>query len=95
MSRSIQIQFVKKSTRTDSQLQTRYIGGVDPVGVKWWLSESDAIAGMEDGNWRFYVSNNGHAIWLTIARTADGHKYLTAETRAVPDPLLTLPEFPH
>lgn len=95
MSRSIQIKFVHTSTDSNSPQQIRYIGGVDPAGVRWRLSEADAIAGMESGNWRFYATIDGHAVWLTIAHTPDGHKYLKAMTDAVtPDPLLSLSDNP-
>ena len=95
MSRSIQIQFVNKSENACSAQDIHHIGGIDPAGARWRLSESDAIAGIECGNWRFYVNIDGHAIWLTIARTPNGKKYLKAETdAAVPDPLLSLPEYP-
>jgi len=95
MSRTIQIQFVSKSANGNAREDISYIGGIDPAGAKWRLSEPDAIAGIESGDWRFYVRIDGHAVWLNIARNPDGKKYLNAETlAAIPDPLLSLPAFP-
>jgi hypothetical protein len=52
----------------------------------------EAVAGVESGNWQFYVSQGGRTIDVVVA-TRLGHKYLkTIADGERPDNLLSLRE---
>ena len=69
------------------------VGGYDASA--WTLKLDDAIAGIEDGRWRFWtVDANRNSTWVVIARR-NGKKYLKTEADGVePNNLLALPRCP-
>jgi hypothetical protein len=71
----------------------RRIGGVNPDGARWQISESAAIAGIEEARWRFCVSSFGRTIDVVVAVSKYGNRYLkTVEDRGIqPEILLALP----
>ena len=72
------------------------IGGFNPDNKRWWLAIEDAIRGIREGKWQFYVENPaGHRVNVTIARSLSGHEYLKTVTDGEhPNNLLYLPECP-
>lgn len=94
MADSVQIKCINKSNRQDPHNRIQNIGGVNSDGTRWKLTEEQAIAGIENGKWRFYVSANGKSVWVIIA-TRLGRKYLKTEADGEhPNNLLSLPECP-
>jgi len=92
MADAIQVSCINKTPRFDPHLRIRNIGGVNPNGSRWILSEEEAIAGIESGKWQFYVSRGGNSVWVVIAWHL-GRKYLKTEPDGLqPDNLLSLPE---
>jgi hypothetical protein len=68
---------------------------MNPDGTRWRLSEDKAIAGMKDGNWRFWAAGETKSVWVVAAKSSSGREYLKAEGDWVqPATLLTLPECP-
>ena len=58
------------------------------------LTLDDAIAGIERGQWAFYVSVGGNSVWVIIA-LHNGNKYLKTQADGIhPDNLLALPDCP-
>ena len=93
MADTIQIQCINKTNRQDAHERIKNVGGVQGT-QRWKLLETDAIAGIESGKWKFYVSVAGKSVWVIVA-TRLGRKYLKTENDGVqPDNLLSLPECP-
>ncbi len=90
----VQIQCIRKSDRQNPHERIQAVGGINPDGSRWRLTESEAIAGIRAGKWRFWTSGGGQSVWVMIAMHL-GRPYLKTEPDGVqPDNLLALPECP-
>jgi Protein of unknown function (DUF3892) len=96
MAQSVQISCINKTDRTNPHERIDYVGGVNPDGTRWLLSVHEAIVGIEQGTWEFYVERpTGHRVRVIVATSALGHKYLKTEADGEqPNNLLALPECP-
>jgi hypothetical protein len=95
MADNIEIKCINKTDRTSAHERIKSIGGVNPNGTRWKLSLEQAIKDIEDGKYRFYVSVNGSSVWVIVAVSASGNKYLKTENDGEqPNNLLSLPECP-
>jgi hypothetical protein len=84
---------VGRSDRLNHDRRLRLIGGVNPDGARWQISEAAAIAGIEAGLWCLCVSRAGHDVEIIVAVSKYGQKYLkTAGDGLHPDALLALPD---
>jgi len=93
MAQNAQIQCINKTDRQSAHERIRNVGGVS--GTRWKLSLDDAIGKIERGEWSFFVSVGGKSVWVIVARSASGHKYLKTENDGEqPNNLLSLPECP-
>lgn len=95
MADSVQIRCINKSDRYNPHERILNVGGTNGDGTRWKLSQQAAIEGIENGKWRFYVSVNGRSVWVIVAVSRYGYKYLKTEADGEqPDNLLSLPECP-
>jgi len=88
------VQCVNKTDRTDPHERIRTIGGANPGGQAWRLSQESAIAGIEANKWEFYVERpSGDVVDVVVATSRYGNKYLkTTADGDQPNNLLSLPE---
>jgi hypothetical protein len=87
------IHCVSRSDLLNHDRRLRAVGGVNPDGAHWRISETAAIAAMEAGRWSFYVERGGQAHPVVVAVSRYGSKYLKGAGDALqPDSLLALPD---
>ena len=96
MAQDVRIDCINKSDRYNPHERIMYVGGLNPDGSRWKLSEQAAIEGIISGKWRFYVERPpGHRVDVIIATSPFGHQYLKTESDGEqPNNLLSLPECP-
>jgi hypothetical protein len=94
MAARIEVIFVKKQDSDNPNERIITIGGVNNNDTRWRLTQDQAIRGIEDGLYSFYVDEDGQAIDVVVG-VHDGKKYLKAGTNGTgKDHLLELPEIP-
>jgi hypothetical protein len=95
MAMQVRVECINKYPRQDPHRHITHIGGTNPGGDRWKLTEEEAIAGMREGKWDFYVHVGTHTVRVIIARAQSGRDYLKTEADGYrPDNLLSLPECP-
>ena len=96
MTQRVRIECVNKTDRYNPHERIASVGGRNHDGTRWRMPEGQAIAGINEGKYSFYVeSPPGHVVDVIIARSAHGSEYL--KTRADgehPNNLLALAECP-
>lgn len=90
-----EVKCINKSDRYDPHERIMNIGGVNPDGTRWKLTQPEAIAAIEAGKYSFYVQVQGRQVNVIVATSRFGNKYLKTEADGdQPNNLLSLPECP-
>ncbi|OYQ64915.1 hypothetical protein B9G53_09500 [Pseudanabaena sp. SR411] len=93
MPSSHEIKCINKSDRMNPHERITAIGGVNPNGTAWKLTQEEAIAGIEKGNWKFFVKAQNRSVDVVVAVSRFRHKYLkTVADDEQPNNLLSLYE---
>jgi hypothetical protein len=96
MATPIRISCINKTDRTSAHERIRNVGGINPDGTRWKLSEAAAIESIKDGKWAFYVERPpGHRVDVIIAKRLGSEYLTTVADGEQPDNLLALPECPN
>lgn len=90
----IRIKCINKDDRNNPYEAITHIGGVNPDGTKWKLTQKEAIASIKNGKYDFYVENpTGDKVNVIVAISQYGNEYLKTESDGdSPNNLLSLPE---
>ncbi len=93
MTELVRVSCITKEDRYNPHERIQGIGGIHG-GTRWWLNENSAISGIETGQYKFYVDEQGRRIDVIVA-SHNGRKYLkTVTDRYIPDNLLSLDSCP-
>ena len=88
-----QVDCIEKIERLDPTEAIQTIGGRNPDGSRWKLSQKEAISGVKSGKWSFFVSSNGRNVNVIVAKSRYGNDYLRTESDDyAPNNLLSLKE---
>lgn len=95
MAQDVRISCINKSDRYNPHERILSVGGTNADGTRWKLSQPEAIRGIKDNKWRFYVTVNNDKVWVVVARSQYGNEYLKTQADGdQPNNLLSLPECP-
>jgi hypothetical protein len=84
---------INKSERMNPHERITHVGGRNGDGTRWRITQEQAIDGIENGKWAFFVSQSGHTVNVIVSVSRSGNKYLkTVADGEQPDNLLSLPE---
>lgn len=89
----LQITCINKSDRMNPYERILRIGGGTTILGSWRKTQQEAVREIENGLNRFYVHVGGRSVWVVVATSQYGNKYLKTEADGEqPNNLLSLPE---
>lgn len=90
----VEIKCINKTPRFDPHDRIQSVGGINPDGSRWKLSQPDAVKGADNGTYEFWTQGGGRVVDVIVA-VHSGYRYLkTKNDGSQPDNLLSLPECP-
>ena len=92
-----EVKCINKSDRQNPWERITHLGGINPDGQRWKLTQADTITAIEQNKYgEFYVDRpKGDRVKLVVAVSQWGNKYVKTEADGdQPNNLLSLPECP-
>lgn len=94
MAQLVRIECINKTNRENPHERIQNIGGLNPNGTRWQMSQPNAIINIENGTYSFFVRVGLQQVNVIVA-LHNGNKYIkTVNDGLHPDNLLSLPECP-
>ena len=91
-----EIKCVNKSDRYNPHERVTAVGGVNPDGSNWKLSQQEAVRDIEAGKYQFFVKAGSRIVDVIVVVSRYGNKYLkTVSDGDHPNNLLSLYECVH
>ena len=92
--RNAQIECINKVDRFNPWDRITHVGG--STGRNWKITQQQAIAFIENGEWDFWVEvPNGDSVWVVVTTSPYGNKFIKTQSDGdSPNNLLSLPECP-
>ena len=91
--KTAQIKCINKLDRQNAHERITHVGGY--TDRQWKLTQQGVITYIESDEWGFWVSTGGKSVWVVVATSRYGHKYIkTQEDGEDQNNLLSLPECP-
>ena len=88
-----EVKCVNKTDRMNPHERIKAIGGQNPNGTLWKLTQEEAIRAIEAGQYQFFVKAGGRLVDVIVAVSRYGNKYLkTVADGDHPNNLLSLYE---
>lgn len=88
-----EVKCVNKTDRYNAHERIKAIGGVNPNGTNWKLSQEEAIRDIESRKYSFFVKAGHSQVDVIVAISRFGNKYLkTVSDGEHPNNLLSLYE---
>jgi len=94
MSETQTIRCINKEDRDNPYERIKFVGGVNPDGSRWRVSQQEAIREIEANEWQYLVERpQGDRVIVLVAVSRFKNKYLKTEADGdEPNNLLSLPE---
>jgi hypothetical protein len=90
-----QVLCINKSDRYNPHERILNIGGLNPDGTRWKVSQPEAVGYIESRQFEFFVRVGYGEVDVIVAVSAYGNKYIKTEADGEhPNNLLSLPECP-
>lgn len=86
---------INKDDRYSPYERIRNIGGKNPDGGRWSLTQPEAIAAIKSRRYDFFVRKAGREVNVIVAKSRSGNEYIKTEADGEePNNLLSLVECP-
>ncbi len=89
----LEIICIEKDDRFNPDQRILRIGVKNANGTSWSITQKDAIEGIKNKKWSFFVKKGLHTVDVIVSKSRFGNGYIkTSNDGDSPDNLLSLPE---